>query len=444
MHHAYRSEIQTIHRFYARALNNFRSLYVYLPPSYHLQPDRRFPVLYMHDGQNIFSGESSYSGSGWEVHRVADELIARRQIQELIIVGIAHQNDQRLSEYAHSDGSFQGHPVKGRGLQYESFLIDDVKPFVESNYRVLPGPESTALMGSSMGGLVTFNIGLRRPEVFGKLGVVSPSFWWGGQGAVLKQVQKLSQTQLPKRLWIDMGDAEGHFQEGFTEVIRALQQKGIRPQEEMACWVIPGGIHSEVDWMHRVHCPLLYFFGEVGFPERLELHGRDLIGIQGLPYRINPVAIYSSGFALTPHPVVLESSREDILTIAPDYTLIPRQPGEALITARWDHLRTSRQYAVTPSLSPEVTITVDVTVPEDTGEEPVFMGIFSPTDHVLWETDWGFTVQLTLKRDSVLSFKFTRGSWDAVEKDSQGGEIPSRRLLASEDATFHFTIESWS
>lgn len=438
----YQSEIQIVHRFYSRALNNFRCLRIYLPPSYHLQPDRHYPVLYMHDGQNIFSGDSSYSGAGWEIHHAADELIARRQMQELIIVGIDHQNDQRLSEFAHTDGSFNGHPVKGKGLKYESFLIEDVKPYIESNYRALPGPENTALMGSSMGGLVTFNIGLRHPKVFGKLGVLSPSFWWGGD-ATLRQVRKLTRNHLPKRMWIDIGDAENHFGEGFTEVVQTLLEKGIKPQDEMACWVIPGGIHSETDWMHRVHCPLLYFFGEVGFPERMELHGRDLIGVRGSEYRINPVAIYSSGFCITPHPVQFESSRPDILTVDPNYTLRPHQPGETVLTAGWEHLRISRRYAVTEFLSQEVTITVEVTVPEETAGESVFIGTFGPADHQLEETDEGFTGKLVLKRDSIMNFKFTRGSWDAVERDSSGHDIPSRRILASEDATVHFTVESW-
>lgn len=435
-------EIHTLHRFYARALNNFRNLYIYLPPSYASQPDRRYPVLYMQDGQNIFSGESSYSGAGWEIHRVADELIARGQIEEIIIVGIAHQNEQRLSEYAHADGSFQGHPVKGKGLLYEAFLIEDVKPFIESNYRVLAGPEHTALMGSSMGGLVTFNIGLRRPDLFGKLGVLSPSFWWGGD-ATLQTVKRLPKNRLPARLWLDMGDAEGHFNDGFTEVVQALYRKGIRPQEELACWVIPGGTHSEVDWMRRAHCPLLYLFGDIGFPERLELHGRDLIGLEGPGCQVRPMVVYSTGFCITPHPVAFNSSRPEVLTVAPDLTLQPHRAGEATLEACWEHLRTCRHYAVTESLSPEVTLTLTVSVPEGTAGEAVYIGTYSPTEHPLQETDDGFAVRLTLKRDSLLSFKFTRGSWDTVEKTASGADIPSRRLHATEDATVHLTVEGW-
>lgn len=438
----YASEIHTIRRFYARSLKNFRDLYIYLPPSYGLQPERHYPVLYMHDGQNIFDGSSSYSGSGWEMHRVTDDLIARQQIEEILIVGIAHQNDQRLSEYAHTDGSFEGHPIKGKGLLYEAFLIEDVKPFIEANYRVLSGPENTALMGSSMGGLVTFNIGLRHPKLFGKLGVVSPSFWWGGD-ATLKQVSKLSRNQLPVRLWIDMGDSEGPFMEGFTEVIQALLSKGISPQEAMAHRIVHGAIHSEADWMRRVHCPLLYFFGLIGYPERMELHGRDLIGVEGAPCRINPVVFYSSGFSVTPHPVVFESSSPVVLTVDAENTLCPHEAGVATLTARWEHLKVCRQYSVIPSLPSEVMLTIKVSVPEDTTGDSVYLGTYAPDEYILEETEEGFVTQLTLKRDTLFSFKFTQGSWGNVEKDRDGRDISARRILIVEDATVHFTVESW-
>ncbi|MDW7670271.1 MAG: alpha/beta hydrolase-fold protein [Bacillota bacterium] len=339
------SNILPIHRFYSRSLKNFRSLYVYLPPSYPFQPDRQYPVLYMHDGQNIFDGSLSYSGDGWEIHRIADELISLGMMEEILIVGISHQHDQRLNEYAHVDGAYEGSSVKGKGLLYESFLLEDVKPFIEANFRVLAGREHTGLMGSSMGGLVTFQIGLRHPSVFGKLGVLSPSFWWNPP-KTLRLIERLPKKNLPTRLWIDMGEAEGPLMDDFSIVLNRLRKKGIKPQDELACWMVPEGTHSETAWMNRVYCPLLYLFGETGVPKQLVIDGSNQVSLQASRRRILLTAVYTTGFCLSPHPARFTSSRPGVLTVGPDQTLHPHRPGETIITASWAGLKESRRYSV--------------------------------------------------------------------------------------------------
>lgn len=435
------AEIQTIHRFYARALDNFRSLYIYLPPSYSLEPERRFPVLYMQDGQNIFDGSGSYSGEGWEIDRAATALIQRGLMEEIVIVGIAHQHEERLSEYAHEDGRFQGQRVRGRGALYEAFLLEDVMPFIEANYRVLTGPEHTALMGSSMGGLVTFRIGLRHPGVFGKLGVVSPSFWWNDCSTV-KLVRALKRQSLPGRLWLDMGSAEGDFGHGFREVAAALYRQGMVPLKEMACLYMPDGLHSEPDWKARVHCPLLYFFGEIGTPEHLELHGRDVVGLIGPRTGILPLVRFSTGFMVTPLPDSIRSSRPEILTAGRDGTLQPHGTGEANLTLHWGELSASRSYVVTDQLSETVSIRILVQAPE-AYEGPLFMGAADPQDVMLQRVGQHYEAALELPRDTVFSFKFTQGSWGTVECDAQGEPHGGRRIRAVEDSSFHFTIDRW-
>lgn len=339
------SNILPIHRFYSRSLKNFRSLYVYLPPSYGSQPERDYPVLYMHDGQNIFDGRLSYSGDGWEIHRVADELTALGLMEEILIVGISHQHEERLSEYAHVKGSYQNQPIPGRGELYETFLLEDVKPFIEANFRVRPGRDNTGLMGSSMGGLVTFQMGLRHPMVFGKLGILSPSFWWN-PNQTLRQIERLPKSKRPSRLWIDMGDSEGPLMEHFTIVMNRLWKKGIKPQDEMVCWLVPGADHSERAWMNRVYCPLLYLFGNIGKPKQLVLDGSHQISLQGGSRKILLTALYDTGFCHTPHPVRFNSSMKEVITISGDGLLHPLQPGETIITAEWKGLKVSSSYRV--------------------------------------------------------------------------------------------------
>lgn len=320
-----------IHRIYSRALKNFRSLYVYLPPSYMKQPHRKFPVLYMQDGQNIFSGDLSYSGVGWEIHKTTDVLIKNGALEELIIVGIAHNNAQRLHEYAHFDGNYNGRSIKGRADLYEKFLIEDVMPFIEANFRVKTGAAHTGLMGSSMGGLVTFVIGLKHPNRFGKLGVVSPSFWWN-RAALSNFIASLEPKQLPKRMWIDMGASEGDMMQGFEEMLELLFKKGVHYMSELAYWIVPDGAHSEYDWQCRAHHPLLYLFGKIGQPERLELHAPDFMEQNDPAQYIRADLIFDSGFRVTPEPIEFFSSDPEILSIGWDLKLYASQPGEVILT----------------------------------------------------------------------------------------------------------------
>lgn len=135
-------------RFHSEYLNNDRELFVYLPPSYQREPNRRYPVLYMHDGQNIF--HPAFNGYSWNVHAAADRLIAERRMEEIIIVGISNMGMERADEFTHDlegvryqDDKF---PVQPRGHLYERFLIEEVKPYVDALFRTQPEPEHTALM----------------------------------------------------------------------------------------------------------------------------------------------------------------------------------------------------------------------------------------------------------------------------------------------------------
>ncbi|SCZ75966.1 alpha/beta hydrolase [Acidaminobacter hydrogenoformans] len=332
-----------LHRFYSRALDNFRSLYIYLPPSYKTDSERLYPVLYMHDGQNIFGGEESYSGMGWEIHQTADDLIRGGAMEEIVIVGIANIGAERLSEYAHYDFFSMGKSVQGRGELYEQFVLEDVMPFVEANFRVLTGPENTGLMGSSMGGLVTFMMGTRHPDVFGRLGIVSPSFWWSPKD-LLPYVDSLKPAEMPERIWIDMGDTEGGLKEGFDAVLDRLLElrSDHKASFDMEAWVVPGGKHSEYDWQMRAHCPLLYLFGDIGSPVALELHAPETIALGDQSRFLRPVLTFDSGFCVTPFEAACWSSAPEVLSLGWNLQLFPNTIGKAILhgacqqlTAAW-------------------------------------------------------------------------------------------------------------
>src|SRR5262249_21634693 len=145
-----------------------RDIAVYLPPDY--AKDRgRYPVLYMQDGQNLFDPETAFGGQDWRAEVAADDLIVRGVIEPIVIVGVYHTGASRIGEST---------PARGR---YGRFLARELKPFIDRAYRTRRGSADTAVGGSSMGGLVSLEAGLRLPSVFGKVAAMSPSVWCDGR-----------------------------------------------------------------------------------------------------------------------------------------------------------------------------------------------------------------------------------------------------------------------
>jgi len=322
--------IKIIKNFKSKIMKNKRNIRIYLPPSYSAQADKYYPVLYVHDGQNVFDALESYSGQSWNLHQTAENLIKRKMIEEIIIVAVDNMGEERLSEYAHQDGFFQGAAIKGRGIKYENFFIKELMPFIESKYKIKKGPVNTALMGSSMGGLVTFNMGLRRSDLFGKLGVISPSLWWGGNDAAAK-LRSYDYNNLKSKIWLDTGDAEGKFMSFTESVIAELKYIQNRNELDLVYYQAPDAVHNESAWAERVHSPLLYFFGEIGEIEAVELIGREKIALNSTPIRINPVLTFDSSFKMTALEGKYKSLKPELLNINDYGTLIPKKTGSAKI-----------------------------------------------------------------------------------------------------------------
>ena len=155
-------------RFHSRFLPDDRDVTVYLPPGYDDQPDRRYPVLYLQDGQNLFDPRTSFiPGRTWQVADTADAVIAAGEVEPLIIVGMANTGEHRLAEYTPTrDWKMGG----GDAHKYGNLLAQDLLPFISANYRTRGGVESTGLGGSSLGGLVTLYLGLNHPDIFRQAG----------------------------------------------------------------------------------------------------------------------------------------------------------------------------------------------------------------------------------------------------------------------------------
>lgn len=224
-----------------------RDLWIYLPPGYDSAPERRYPVLYMHDGQNLFDGSLAAFGVAWEVDAAADAGILAGLVEPLIIVGIESTED-RMSEYTPVvDDDYGG----GNAAAYGRFLVEELKPYIDAQYRTRVGPDDTGLAGSSLGGLVSLYLGLEYPGVFRRLGVVSPSVWWADKD-IVGRVSALG-AKLPLFIWLDIGTAEGSGTAvGNTRQLRdALVSRGWGLDVDLVYREYNGAQHNEGSWAER-------------------------------------------------------------------------------------------------------------------------------------------------------------------------------------------------
>ena len=242
--------------FQSRFLQDERTIIVYVPPDYDDEPQRRYPVLYLQDGQNLFDAKTAFGGTEWCADETADELIESGEVEPLIIAGIYNTGERRIEEYTPSRNVKLG---GGKAQLYGHMLVEELIPFINKRYRTLTGPENTGLGGSSLGGLVSLYLGLQFPQVFGKLAVLSPSVWWDNR-AILKMIAA-APSRPPLKIWLDMGTSEGGMSLQDAEALRdALEDKGWREGEDLQYSEIEGAIHNEAAWAERVGPFLKYLF----------------------------------------------------------------------------------------------------------------------------------------------------------------------------------------
>ena len=252
-------------QFQSQFLADNRDVIVYLPPDYDSAPGRRYPVLYFHDGQNVFDAHTSFGGVEWGADETADALTNEGAITPLIMVGIYNTGVSRIHEYTPSSGP-HGHS-EGRAGWYGKMILEELVPFIDSEYRTLGGPKNTGMAGSSLGGLVTLYIGLSRPDVFGKLAVMSPSVWWD-HGVILEIIRDLYPTRREMnrpKIWLDMGTEEGSRPKRTLKDARMLRdllvKRGWRLEDDMIYIEDEGAGHNESAWASRLPFVFRFLFG---------------------------------------------------------------------------------------------------------------------------------------------------------------------------------------
>jgi predicted alpha/beta superfamily hydrolase len=262
--HTLTGDVRLYKDFHSQILSNNRDLIVYLPPGYDSGSKRRYSVLYFHDGQNLFDGATSFiPGQEWRLDETAQALIGSRKIEPIIIVGLYNTGKGRVEEYTPvQDAKYK---VGGKADLYGRMLVEEVKPFIDREYRTLKVAKHTGLGGSSLGGLVTLYLGLKYPTVFGRLAVVSPSVFWGDK-FIVHDVEALRRKP-DERIWLDIGTKEGRNAAEQQETVTytrllesALVKKGWKLEKDLKYFEAQGAEHNERAWAARVGQMLEFLF----------------------------------------------------------------------------------------------------------------------------------------------------------------------------------------
>jgi len=246
--------LQVLPALHSPQLDNRRDILVHLPASY-AQGERRYPVIYMHDGQNLFDQATSYAGE-WEV----DETMQALGL-EAIVVGVPNAGERRMDEYSPFCDARRG---GGQGDLYLAFIVETLKPLIDQDFRTQAGREHTTIMGSSMGGLISLYAFFRYPGVFGQACVMSLSAWFAKK-AILPYVRQA--PFVPGKIYLDVGTREGGdswpdrltlraFSRRYCASVRQVRdllvEKGYRPGQDLLYVEEVGAIHHESAWSRRL------------------------------------------------------------------------------------------------------------------------------------------------------------------------------------------------
>jgi enterochelin esterase-like enzyme len=254
-----------LHEFRSRIFRNKRFLRVWLPPAYEDAENqtKHYPVFYLNDGQNLFESVSAFGGVEWQVDETADRLIRAGTIPPMIFVGIDNTGKDRIREYM-PHRSMSPIMLRVQGKYYPDFLIKEVMPFVERNYRVATRPEDTGLGGSSLGGLIALYTTIARPGVIGKLLVESPSLWVSNR-QILRDSRAV--RVWPDKICLGVGTAELGNAEKSRRVVTDVRQlesiirRAVLSEKRLRLVIKEGAGHNEAAWAERFPEALQFLFG---------------------------------------------------------------------------------------------------------------------------------------------------------------------------------------
>lgn len=246
--------------FASTALGNSRGVWVYYPPTLLENPRAKFPVVYMHDGQNLFDAATAFGGNEWKVDETMDQAAEDGSIREAIVVG-PENTSQRIYEYTPTaDPTYS---PSGGGDKYLALLVDELKPKVDAELPTLPGREHTVILGSSLGGLISSYAGTKRAATFGLIGAMSPSTWWNDKVLLGLVAGSKSAATKPLRVYVDSGDSGSSMDDVVNTKALADTYRSIGYVDGTSFLYVvqKGAIHNELYWAQRLPGALSFLLG---------------------------------------------------------------------------------------------------------------------------------------------------------------------------------------
>ncbi|WP_163867320.1 alpha/beta hydrolase [Myxococcus eversor] len=241
--------------FHSNALDNDRTIWAWLPAGYSENPLRRHPVIYMHDGCNLFDAALSITGDEWEVDEAVDAGIAKGAVDEVIVIFV-NRTGQRMAEYVPvTDPSYPDVPALGD--LYVRMLVEELKPRIDATLRTRTDAASTGIIGSSLGGLISVHAALRHPQIFGRVGALSPSVFWGNR-FIASSAAASPAPGASTRLYIDEGSQESNIY--ALALADAFRSVGYTDGTTLRYVNEAGGYHTEPSWARRMPGVLHYLF----------------------------------------------------------------------------------------------------------------------------------------------------------------------------------------
>jgi predicted alpha/beta superfamily hydrolase len=241
--------------FKTQTLSEPRDVYVYVPGDYSQSGLKTYPVLYMQDGQNLFDPSRAFLGQTWKAEATLNRLISQGLMAPVIVVAI---DNTKLRTFEYTPDQDPGEDQLGGGADdYLNLLTTELKPRIDSTFRTRRERNSTAIMGSSLGGLVSLYAGAAFSQTFGLVGALSPSIWWN-QESIINTV--LRAPFMPAKVYLDSGDSGGEKPEDVQACAGAFKFRGMVNTVNLKIIIQPGATHSEQFWAERLPLALQFLF----------------------------------------------------------------------------------------------------------------------------------------------------------------------------------------